>query len=82
MAGHSSVPAWRIPGTEEPGGLLSVGSHSQMRLKLLSSSSSSMETMKQYLYFSLTIRTHLSGQDTRKVPFYSQRGHGTSHGHL
>ena len=24
---HSSVLAWRIPGTEEPGGLLSMGSH-------------------------------------------------------
>ena len=27
MATHSSVPAWRIPGTGEPGGLLSMGSH-------------------------------------------------------
>ena len=27
MAPHSSVPAWRIPGTGEPGGLLSMGSH-------------------------------------------------------
>ena len=27
MATHSSVLAWRIPRTEEPGGLLSVGSH-------------------------------------------------------
>ena len=27
MATHSSVLAWRIPGTEEPGGLLSMGSH-------------------------------------------------------
>ena len=26
MATHSSVLAWRIPGMEEPGGLLSVGS--------------------------------------------------------
>ena len=24
---HSSVLAWRIPGREEPGGLLSLGSH-------------------------------------------------------
>ena len=38
MATHSSVLAWRIPGTGEPGGLLSMGSH---RLKRLSSSSSS-----------------------------------------
>ena len=27
MATHSSVLAWRIPGTGEPGRLLSVGSH-------------------------------------------------------
>ena len=27
MATHSSVLAWRIPWTEEPGGLLSMGSH-------------------------------------------------------
>ena len=27
MATHSSVLAWRIPGTEEPGGLLSMGLH-------------------------------------------------------
>ena len=27
MAPHSSVLAWRIPGTGEPGGLPSVGSH-------------------------------------------------------
>ena len=26
MATHSSVLAWRIPGTEEPGGLQSMGS--------------------------------------------------------
>jgi len=27
MAPHSSVLAWRIPGTEEPGRLPSMGSH-------------------------------------------------------
>ena len=27
MATHSSALAWRIPGTEEPSGLLSMGSH-------------------------------------------------------
>ena len=40
MATHSSVLAWRIPGTGEPGGLPSMGSHSRTRLKRLSSSSS------------------------------------------
>ena len=28
MATHSSILAWRIPWTEEPGGLLSTGSQS------------------------------------------------------
>ena len=27
MAPHSSTLAWKIPWTEEPGGLLSMGSH-------------------------------------------------------
>ena len=35
-----SVLSWRIPGTAEPGGLPSMGSHSRTRLKRLSSSSS------------------------------------------
>ena len=29
MATHSSVLAWRIPGTGEPGGLPSIGSHTE-----------------------------------------------------
>ena len=36
MAAHSSVLAWRIPGTEESGGLLSMGSQSWTQLKRLS----------------------------------------------
>ena len=40
MATHSSVLAWRIPGTGEPHGLPSMGLHSQTQLKRLSSSSS------------------------------------------
>ena len=40
MAPHSSVLAWRIPGTGEPGGLPSMGSQSRTRLKRLSSISS------------------------------------------
>ena len=27
MATHSRILAWKIPGTEEPGGLPSMGSH-------------------------------------------------------
>ena len=35
MASHSSVLAWRIPGTRAPGGLPSMGSQSRTRLKWL-----------------------------------------------
>ena len=38
MATHSSVLAWRIPGTGDPGGLPSMGLHSWTWLKWLSSS--------------------------------------------
>ena len=40
MATHSSVLAWRIPATEEPGGLLYGVAQSQTQLQRLSSSSS------------------------------------------
>ena len=46
MATHSSVLAWRIPGTGEPGGLPSMGLQSRTRLKRLSSSSSSRSGMQ------------------------------------
>ena len=32
MATHSSILAWRIPWTEEPGGLQSTGAHTTERL--------------------------------------------------
>ena len=38
MATHSSVLAWKIPGTGEPGGLPSMVSHSRTRQNRLSSS--------------------------------------------
>ena len=44
MATHSSVLAWRIPGTGEPGGLLSMGLQSRTGLKPLSSSSMEAQT--------------------------------------
>ena len=34
MATHSSIPAWRIPWTEEPGGLQSRGSQSWTQLSI------------------------------------------------
>ena len=36
MAVHSSILAWRIPWTEEPDGLQSIGLQSRTRLKQLS----------------------------------------------
>ena len=36
MPTHSSILAWRIPWTEEPGELWSIGSQSQTQLKKLS----------------------------------------------
>ena len=38
LATHPSVLAWRVPGTAEPGGLPSMGSHSRTRLTQLKSS--------------------------------------------
>ena len=51
MATHSSVLAWRIPGTGEAGGLPSMGSQSRTRLKRLSSNKKllhSRENSAQY----------------------------------
>ena len=48
-ATHSSVLAWRIPGTGEPGGLPSMGSQSWTRLKRLSSSSSSSNSKMKHI---------------------------------
>ena len=47
MATHSSVLAWRIPGMREPGGLPDVYgvTQSRTRLKRLSSSSSSKDSV-------------------------------------
>ena len=59
MATHSSVLAWRIPGTGEPGGLPSMGSHSRRRLKRLSSSNSSNCTLCQMLYLGQVLKLNL-----------------------
>ena len=51
MATHSSILAWRIPGTEEPGGLPSMGvAQSRTRLKRLSSNSNhpTWDNLKTY----------------------------------
>ena len=48
MATHSSLLAWRIPWTEEPGGLQSIGSQSRTRLKQLSTHAQSAKYCSQY----------------------------------
>ena len=66
MATHSSVLAWRTPGTGEPGGLLSmVGSQSRTRLKWLSSSTpmltAAFTTAKTWKQLGITL-TEISWQ--------------------
>ena len=49
MATHSSILAWRIPWTEEPGGLQSMGSQDQTQL-----STSTKHNMTYYIYDSVS----------------------------
>ena len=62
MATHSSVLAWRIPGTEEPGGLLSVGSH-RVRHNW-----SDLAAAAAYCYCLLVIVTSIPTSKRPKVP--------------
>jgi len=50
MATHSSLLAWRTPGTEEPGGLQSMGlqSRTQLTLNSVSLVCSSIDLNKHY----------------------------------
>ena len=59
MATHSSVLAWRTPGTEEPGRRPSSGSQSRTRLKWLSSSSSSKGRISFILWLPEEPRNHI-----------------------
>ena len=43
MATHSSVLAWRIPCTEQPGGLQSMGSQSRTRLSVYTATADAEE---------------------------------------
>ena len=60
MVTHSSVLAWRIPGTEEPGGLPSMGSRSRTQLKRLSSSSSNSVVCRSEIKLKENNRTVIS----------------------
>ena len=76
MATHSSVLAWRIPGTGEPGGLPSMGSHSRAQLKRLSSSS-----RKHFVHtHRTTCGPNLTTQGQKNSP--SQPGGGADNGSM
>ena len=66
MATHSSVLAWRIPGTGEPGGLPSMGSRSQTRLTRLSSSSSKRNKNRLYVSSSHALEMLMEVSDQKK----------------
>ena len=68
MATHSSVLAWRIPGTGQPRGLLSMGSHTVRHdLKRLSSSSSSNNLSVKTKFPELLKRSLL---EDKKIPLF------------
>ena len=79
MATHSSVLAWRIPGTGEPGGLPSMGLHSWTWLKRLSSSSFKWwDWMPWSLFFECWVLSQLfhsplslSSRDSYRSPLLS-----------
>ena len=49
MATHSSILAWRIPWTEEPGGLHTVHVFAKSRIRLSDRTEHSIVWMKHYL---------------------------------
>ena len=69
MATHSSVLAWRIPGTGEPGGLPSMGSH---RVRHDWSDSSAAAAAREYMYKWLYIEHNVRRRKLPKTSFHSQ----------
>ena len=62
MATHSSIPAWEISWTEEPGGLQSIESQSRTRLKQLRERilSSDKSVVISTIYTHTHIQIHIS----------------------
>ena len=68
MATHSSVLVWSIPGTEEPGGLLSMGWHRVGHdLSDLAAAAESIFQLYMLLYQSFTRCYHQERQDERHM---------------
>ena len=77
MATHSTVLAWKIPWTEEPGGLQSVGSQSQTRLSdftftLLIHVSEEWSLVRGRLSSYITLMVNISGTPWGPAPQASQ----------
>ena len=66
MATHCSTLAWKIQGTEEPGGLSSMGLQSRTQLMRLSSSSSSSSSSRELHV--LLVQLHNAGLFAYAIP--------------
>ena len=75
MATHSSVLAWRIPGTEEPSGLPSMGLQSQTRLKRLSCSNNPISTGTANTTISHMRKIRFRGIQTTSFSIPAGKGH-------
>ena len=76
MATHSSILAWRIPWTEEPDGLLSMGSH-RVRRDLACTHAEAVSLLQQVLFhesLALTENTGLSSVGTMRGFCHIRRG--------
>ena len=62
MAIHSGIIAWKIPWTEEPGRLQSMGSQSQTRLRDFTF----MHVLRGMIYFK---QSHSTGNDVMQMMF-------------
>ena len=74
MAAHSSVLAWRIPGTGEPGGLPSTGSHRVGRDWSDSAAAAAAATLSQTLCNVSEVDVTLRGRHT-DIPQCSYSSH-------
>ena len=66
MAAHSSILAWRIPWTEEPGGLKSIGSHRVEQTEATEHTHANAGVTFHHLCHSL-LGNSKSGTNSRKV---------------
>ena len=87
MATHSSVLGWRIPGTEEPGRLPSLGSHRVgHNWSDLAAAAEAKRKLNIRQYVNLTLKDNSQGKETTHTRSYeteaimkteqSQRGRG------